>query len=184
MPMKLIPEEKMMPEAESWFYKIVVYIENIKEQTVDKEEDERLFIDEEKRLTLFSMYNKGFKDLISLLNSASNRVEYQKNPLSIYSLGIGESTQMINDMIDSMGQISERNYIGIEQILILFIKIYMKGMRDAGELYRRNRLNEKVVKVIDDIDSILSSYVSSKEDFEPEDAWEKIKNRITTRSNL
>ena len=179
MSIKLIPEEKMMPDAESWFYKIVIYIENIMEQTIGKEEDERLFVDEEKRLTLLSMYNKGFKDSMSLLNSALNRLEYQKNPLSIYSLGIGESTQMINDIIDSMGQISERNYVDIEKIHILLIQIYMKGMKDAGDLYRRNRLNEKVVKVIEDIDTILSSYTSSGED--PEEVWEKIKNRIMTK---
>jgi len=179
MSIKLIPEEKMMPDAESWFYKIVIYIENIMEQTIGKEEDERLFVDEEKRLTLLSMYNKGFKDSMRLLSDASNRVKYQKNPLSIYSLGIEEYSQKTSDMIDSMGQISERNYVDIEKIHILLIQIYMKGMKDAGDLYRRNRLNEKVVKVIEDIDTILSSYTSSGED--PEEVWEKIKNRIMTK---
>lgn len=182
MPMNIISEEKMMPEAESWFYTVVAYIDNIKEQVAGKEEDERLFVDEEERLTLLSMYNKGLKDSIRLLIDASNRVEYQGNQLSIYSLGVGESSQMINAMIDSMGQISEKNYIDIEKLHILLIQIYLKGMKDAGDLYRRNRLNGKVVKVVEDIDNILSNYISSEED--PEEAWEKVKNRIMTRTEL
>lgn len=181
MSIDIVPKEKMIPEAESWFYGIITYIENIKESIID--EDERLFIDEEKRLPILAMYNKGFKDAISLLHDATNRVEYQKNPLSIYSLGIGESVHMINDIIENMEKISEKNYMDIEKIHILLIQIYMKGMKDAGDLYRRNRLNENIAKVIEDIDAILSSYTSSKGE-EPEEVWEKIKNRIMVSTNL
>ena len=163
-PMEIIPKEKVLKPAESWFSNTIKYIENIKGPEIDWDE----------RLLLLLMYNRGIRDSIGLLHDDTYRITfYEKDPLSAYMLGVKESIYMIRDMMDNIDKISEEHDVNIEKIRALLADLYMKGMRDAGDLHIRHKLDEKMVKVIEDVDAISAAHEE-----EPEEAWEKIRNRL------
>ncbi len=162
--MEIIPKDKVLKPAESWYSNTIKYIENIKEPRIDWYD----------RLFLLWIYNKGIKDGIGLLHNDSFRITaYEKEPLSAYTLGVGESIYMIKNMMDNLDKISEEHGLDIGKIRVSLTDIYMKGMRDIADLYRLHKLNEYIAKIIEDVDSIIDIY-----DEEPEEAWEKIRNRL------
>ncbi len=158
---KIVAKEDMLGESERWFTSMIRFTE-------------KNSINDEERLALFSTFNRGIKSAINLFYDTKGRIEYLDH-LSIYVLGVKETTFKINDMVKDMLQLIEkRNIDAEEKIKILFVQAYTNGINLATDLYSRNKLNEDVIKVIEDFDTILSEYKGEN----PEEIWEKIRNRI------
>lgn len=158
---KLIPEEEMLGKTERRFVDIIKYIENLTK-------------DDEERIALFATFNRGIKAGINLFYETKNRIEYQKDPLSVYIYGVRETIFVTQNMIeDTLNLIKEREIEDVG-IGISYIQIFMKGIDKAGDLYQRNILGEDVYNIVEDFDKILSEY----EGKDPEEIWEKIRNRI------
>lgn len=179
MPMEIIPKEKMTEDIERIFFSAIVHIENIKEPRLN----------DEQRITLLSIYTRGVKNCISMIHGNIDRLQYIKEPPRIYTSGISDSIDFIDDMIENIDTYAEdsnepiidifegESDIVVARLQLLLTQIYIMGIGDIATLHSMNKLNEKIAEHIEYIDSNLYDYLA-KYPKEPEEYWEKLRNRF------
>jgi hypothetical protein len=158
---EIVPEEEMLKGPGIYFMGIIKEIENITNN-------------DEERLALFATFYRGIKKATQLIKETRDRIE-NYTPWYSYSLGVKESIYVINDWIYETEEMISKNKIKFEEVdQLSYVRIFMDGISKGIGLIQANKMNEEFFTIIENFDKILLEY----EGKDPEEIWEKIRNRV------